>query len=66
MQSQLHTEKQRRRKQVRRRKGQKFTDLQSTEYGANIPGAYGQAPRSQRAAPEPGVKSDGASPEDAD
>ena len=66
VQSQLHTEKQRRRKQVRRRKGQKFTDLPSPEYGANIPGAYGQAPRSQRAAPEPGVKSDGASPEDAD
>ena len=66
VQSQLHTEKQRRRKQVRRRKGQKFTDLPSPEYGANIPGAYGQAPRSQRAATEPGVKSDGASPEDAD
>src|SRR5699024_2112610 len=29
VQSQLHTEKQRRRKQVRRRKGQKFTDLPS-------------------------------------
>src|SRR5699024_7449065 len=40
VQSQLHTEKQRRRKQVRRRKGQKFTDLPSPEYGANIPGAY--------------------------
>ena len=66
VQSQLHTEKQRRRKQVRRRKGQKFTDLPSPEYGANIPGAYGQAPRSQRPAPEPGVKSDDASPEDAD
>src|SRR5699024_10118234 len=66
VQSQLHTEKQRRRKQVRRRKGQKFTDLPSPEYGANIPGAYGQAPRSQRPAPEPGTKSDDASTEDAD
>lgn len=66
VQSQLHTEKQRRRKQVRRRKGQKFTDLPSPEYGANIPGAYGQAPRSQRPAPDSGTRSDDASAEDAD